>query len=396
MKKQVLLFLSLILILFSKSFAQILPAGAVTGNNPLDVKWRYIDSKALKVIFPAGNETEAIRLVNVINFISDSAAVSVGEKRLHLDMLLQTNQVVSNGYVGLSPYRSELYGTGIQNINVIGTIGFLDVLAFHEYRHALQYANDRRGFTKFLYIIGGETMWSLGQNLSIPDWYFEGDAVQTETVLSGAGRGRNPFFFHEQRALLLNGKHYSYAKARNGSFKSMMPDHYRLGYAMLNQVRKEQGPDAWRKILKDAGSYKGVFYPFSSAMKRHSGYNSKKTYARTYDTLYQRWTKELATLTLSDVKTVTAEPKFTVTNYEWPYVQADGSIICRREAYNRTQELVQIKGGKEKVLAVMGLMVTESYLSVNDQVAMWAELTTDPRWLNRNYLLKVAWRNNTV
>ncbi|MES2690007.1 MAG: hypothetical protein V4658_06355 [Bacteroidota bacterium] len=370
---------------YLNAFTQIVPRSTVTGNNPIDVKWKYINTKAVKVIFPESNLAEATRVANIINLIYDSVGISVGEKRKHLDLLLQTNQVISNGYVALAPYRSEFYATGIQNFNWLGSPNWIEGLAFHEYRHALQFANSRRGLTKVLSFLGGQTLWSLGTVFTVPNWYMEGDAVQTETLFSGAGRGRTPFYFQEQRALLLNNQNYTYIKARNGSFKSLVPDHYRLGYAMLHQVRNEQGPDVWRKILKDGSAFKGIFYPFSRAMKRHSGYTSRKTYYRTYDTLRTTWENELKTITLIPAEQVSKQPTRYVTNYEWPAQQADGSIICRKESYNRTAEVVRIKDGKETSLTVMGFGVTEPYLAVNNNVVTWTEFTNDPRWANRNY-----------
>jgi len=379
--------LIILCVLSLNAWAQIVvpQANRVTGDNPSDIRWKYFDTKAVKIIFPESNLKEATRVANIINFIYDSAVVSVGEKRKHLTLLVQTNQVISNGYVALAPYRSEFYATGIQNFNWLGSPNWLDGLAFHEYRHALQFANGRRGLTKFGYIIGGETYWQLLQLVSVPNWYLEGDAVQTETLFSGAGRGRTPYFFQEQRALLLSNKHYSYMKARNGSYRSLMPDHYRLGYAMLHQVRGEKGPDVWRKILADGAAYKNVFYPFSRAMKRHYGYTSDDTYKRTYDTLRTTWQHELDTLSLTTATPITPQPKRIVTNYEWPHYQEDGSIICYKNAYNRTAEIVKIKDGREQSLVVLGFGVTESFLSVNNAVVAWTQLSTDPRWLNRNY-----------
>jgi hypothetical protein len=369
------------------AFAQIIvpKETRVTGNNPLDINWKYIDTKAVKVIFPESNLSEATHVANIINFISDSCGGTVGEKRKHLDLVLQTNQVISNGYVALMPYRSEFYATGIQDFNWLGSPNWIEGLAFHEYRHALQMINGRRGLTKFGYILGGETFWALLLNVSVPNWYLEGDAVQTETMFSGSGRGRTPYFFQEQRALLLNDKNYTYMKARNGSYFSLVPDHYRLGYAMLHQVRSEKGSDVWRKILKDAGAYKGLLYPFSSAMKRHSGYSSRNTYYRTYDTLRTTWENELKTINVTATTAITKQPERYVTNYEWPHYLEDGSIICRKDAYNRTAEVVQIKDGKEEYLTVLGYGVTESFLSVNNNVVAWTQLSNDPRWQNRNY-----------
>lgn len=134
------------------AFAQVIVPNSdrVTGDNPIDIKWKYFDTKAVKVIFPESNLKEATRVANIINLISDSAGITVGEKRKHLDLMIQTNQVISNGYVGLAPYRSEFYATGIQNFNWLGSPGWLDGLAFHEYRHALQFANTQGTYQGWL------------------------------------------------------------------------------------------------------------------------------------------------------------------------------------------------------------------------------------------------------
>ncbi len=357
----------------------------VPGNNPSSIRWKYYDTKALKLIFPEGNEAEAARVANIIDYIYDSAAVTIGPKRKHLDLLIQTNQVVANGYVGLAPYRSEFYATQVQNFNILGSAPWFDLLSFHEYRHALQFANSRHGLTKFLSILGGQSLWQLGLIFALPPWYMEGDAVQTESLFSGAGRGRTPFFFQEQRALLLNNKDYSYIKARNGSLKDLLPDHYRMGYAMLHYVRNENGPDTWAKVVKDGTAFKGVFYSFSQAMKRHTGHGSIGTYHLAYDQLKKDWESDLQKVQLIPTTPVTQQPKKTVTSYQWAHYLADGSIICRKESFKRTAEIVHIKDNEEKSLVVMGFAVNESFLSVNNNRIAWTEMNTDARWQNRNY-----------
>lgn len=377
------------LILSSLSFLLLTQAAksqsSVTGDNPSGIHWKAIHSKAVKVIFPEGNTAEAQRISNIINYIHDSAGITAGNKRKHLNLLLQTNQVVANGYVALAPFRSEFYATGIQNFNLLGSMNWIDGLSFHEYRHALQFANSRRGFTKFLSIIGGQQMWALGTVFSMPNWYMEGDAVQTETLFSGSGRGRTPYFFHEQRALLLNNKEYKYIKARNGSFRDLLPNHYPLGYAILRQMRNEHGPDVWAKVLRDASAYRSVLYPFSRAMKRHTGLTSRKAYYHTYASLKKDWTDELNATKLVPTTAITRLPRKTVTSYQWAHQLEDGSIICRKESYKRTGEIIHIKDGKEKRIAVLGIGVNESFLSVNNGRIAWNEFTTDTRWQNRNY-----------
>jgi hypothetical protein len=356
------------------------------GHHPSSVKWKYYQTPAAKIIFPDGNDSQAVRVANVLNYIydpNDSLTLSVGKRRKHLTMIVQTNQVVSNGYVGLSPYRSEFFGTGTQNLNQLGTTDWLDLLSLHEYRHALQYVNGRRGLTQLLYWLGGENFWGVAYGLSVPDWYAEGDAVQTETVLSPTGRGRTPYFFKEQKALLFNNKKYTYMKARNGSFRSLLPNQYPFGYAMMQYVRNQYGAETWKHVLAKSG-YRSVFYPFSMSLRRQTKLSTRRLYKQTYAQLKKDWEEELAATELIPTTVLTEVPKRVVTNYEWPHQLKDGSLVYLKNAYNELRFLVQLKDGQENQLAPIGA-ITETFLSVNNNRAAWTEMTTDPRWQNRNY-----------
>ncbi len=198
------------------------------GGHPSDVKWQEINTKHVRVIFPKGLEKRAFRIASIINYEKENHTYSIGDKSKKVDLVLQTNQVLSNGFVALSPYRSEFFGTGLQDHSLLGSIDWLDVLSIHEYRHTLQYVNADRGFTRFLHYLQGQIGWGLSLNIAVPNWYLEGDAVLTETTLSEAGRGRTASFFKGLRANLLNGKEYAYMKSRNGSYKSMLPDHTKV------------------------------------------------------------------------------------------------------------------------------------------------------------------------
>lgn len=366
-------------------FSLTLSRSQTGGNNPNSINWCYIDSKYVKVIFPKGCEKHAFRIAGIINYISDSASIGIGNKRRHLDLVLQTNQVISNGYVALAPFRSEFYSTGIQNLNWLGSLNWLDVLAIHEYRHALQFSNTKRGLTKFFYFLAGETAWSIAMNIAIPNWYLEGDAVFSETQLSSAGRGRTPFFFKEQRAQLLDNKRYSYQKARNGSFKTLMPDHYRLGFAIINQISVENGQEVWATALNKGAAYKGLFYPFSHNLKKLIGYSTKTAYKKAYDSLSVKWNRELLNLDLKTTEKFNNVNEKIPVNYDWPFFINDSTLLCRRESFNTTPELVLLTKNKINHLANIGYSVVDPYLFYFDSVLVWTELQTDLRWQNRNY-----------
>ncbi|MEI9911446.1 MAG: hypothetical protein WDO71_18410 [Bacteroidota bacterium] len=105
----------------------------------------------------------------------------------------------------------------------------------------------------------------------MPDWFYEGDAVYNETILSKQGRGRLPLFLNAFPSLWQADKKYSWMKLRNGSLKDYVPNHYYLGYLLVNYGREKYGLDFWSKVTKDAAAFKGLFYPFQNAVKKYAG-----------------------------------------------------------------------------------------------------------------------------
>lgn len=365
------------------------------GGHPSDVNWKQINTENVKVIFPEGLETQAFRIANMINYIHDHNTASVGYKSKKLSIVLHNNQVISNGFVGLSPYRSEFFGTSFQDFNILGSMEWLDALTIHEYRHALQFTNGNRGFTRFLHILQGQNGWGVALNLSVPNWYFEGDAVVSETLLSEAGRGRTPSFFAAQRANLLNGHDFTYMKSRNGSFKDIVPDHYNLGFTMCNYTRNEFGTEVWANILADAGSYRYPYlYPFSFALKNNTGAHVHKIYKQAYGELTTQWTEELANMELLPTQNVTEKNEKTVTNYRFPQVLADGSLVAMKNSYKETPTIVKINNGVEQKITDVGIAV-EPFFSANNNMLAWTEFKPDVRRANRNYSVVVSYDMST-
>ncbi len=347
-------------------------------------KWYSIDNNQVRIIYPVNLKLRAQRIANIIEHIHQNNLYSIGSKSKKIDLVLQTGQVVSNGFVSLAPYKSEFFGVGMQNMMRLGSINWLDGLSLHEYRHALQFNNSRRGFSKFMSYFIGQIGWVAAINLSIPSWYFEGDAVMTETMLSNAGRGRTPAFYKELRANLLSGINYSYMTARNGSYNKMLPSIYPMGFAICNYTRNNYGNNVWANILKDAGRYKSVFYPFSKAMKRYTGLSSRKMYKTALSQLKTDWENELSDIKLTPTEVISPQKKRTVTNYQFPQVMKDGTVVAIKNSYKEIAQLIQIKNKKESKLTNYGLSVN-SYLSANNDRLAWTEYEPDIRRGNINY-----------
>ncbi len=353
------------------------------GGNPPGQNWQYINSEEVRVIYPNGMEAKAQRIANIINYMNINNRRSVGKNRRKFDLVLRNRTTIPNGYVGLAPLRSEFFTTPPQSSLLLGSTDWLDVLSVHEYRHVQQYLNSKVGFTKMAYTLFGEQGWAVLDVFSVPDWYSEGDAVITETSLTDGGRGRAPFFTLEQRALAYADKNYSYLKHRNGSYKSLLPDRYRLGYLMLNKARQVAGNDATSLVLKQSARDAGILWSFSRAMKTHTGMRVTKLYKEAWKDNKNEWAEQLKNTTLIPSKRISKATN-TVTDYRFPIAQKDGSIIARKSSYKKTDAIVHIQGDEENVITNVGIGI-DDFISQGGDLLAWNEYTNDNRRGNLDY-----------
>ena len=346
------------------------------GGNPPSLKWKQTTGKTATVIFTPGFEDAAKRITAITDAIASQKNGILGKVLKPISIVIQPNPVVSNAYVGLAPWRSEFYAMPLQNSLQLGSTNWMDNLAIHEYRHVHQYNNFRKGLSKFAYIIAGEEGQALANAASIPDWFFEGDAVYTETKYLSQGRGRLPYFFDPFNAVWLGKKHYSFQKLRNGSLRDFIPDHYALGYMLVRYGYEKYGNEFWGKVTDDAVRFRGLIYPFQKAVKKYSGVDYKEFVASAIES-------HRSTLNLTDIKNV--ETSFNkvdskrVVEYLYPSWVGEDSIVALRKAVNELPKWVIFSSGKMNRLGVKEIGIDDYFTYKNNQIA-YTSYHPDARW----------------
>ncbi|MBT8221028.1 MAG: PD40 domain-containing protein [Bacteroidia bacterium] len=375
-----LIWTTLILLIFRVEAAE----AQSFGGNKWSQKWYQLNIENAKVIYPEGLESNARRVLDIIDFIQKNHRATVGLQTDKISLVLNNRTNISNGYVGLAPFRSEFFTTPFQNSFALGSLPWLDLLTIHEYRHVLQYSNGRRGLSRFLSVVFGQSALAGALNITLPDWYFEGDAVMSESSLTPQGRGRIPYFLRGFKAYELEGTRFPYDKVRNGSFKDFIPDHYRFGYMISKYGSDEFGPDFWPGVLADAGSFKGLLYPFSKAIRRRTSLTTSSLYATTFDNYKNQWGDvETRTKRIENENLTTKEPS-EYTNYRFPKRLDNGDLICIRSGFNETPAVYTVKNGKEKRLFSIGIN-TENYMDSGSNLITWSELRFHPTRGNIDY-----------
>jgi hypothetical protein len=298
---------------------------------------------------------------------------------------LQNQTTIANGYVSPGPYRSEFFLTPPPDNFDLGSISWADALAVHEYRHVMQYNNFRNGLSKAMYYLFGDDGLSLATAASVPDWFFEGDAVYSETILTEQGRGRLSRFLNTYPSLWQAGKKYSWMKLRNGSMKDYVPNHYDLGYLLVNYGYEKYGADFWRKVTHDASAFKGLFYPFQQAVKMHAGVDYKKFVEEAFE-FYKDTLRQVQGDKNSKAQGDKIFPvnKKYVTNYRFPYRMGEDSFLYLESSYRHlTAFYVKDRSGEHK-LRIKDISIDDQFSYRNGKI-VYSAYETDPRWGWRDY-----------
>lgn len=376
--------------------SQLIYAQEVLENNPPSVKWYRVNAPHFKVLYPKGFEDQAQRLANTLEHIREAEGKSMGAVPRKFPVILQNQSAVSNGFVSIVPKRSEFYTMPPQDYNFGGTNDWLNQLATHEYRHMTQFERSNTGFNRALYYLFGPATLAAMATSSVPQWFWEGDAVATETAFTHSGRGRIPNFGMVFRTNLQEGRVFDYNKQYLRSYKHNINDHYVFGYHMISYLRKRTGdPDIWSKIGKRTWNVPFVPFAFSNAIKKESGLRLPQLYREMVSDLQKTWETEQKSAQFSASESVLKRNTTAYTDYQYPQLLADESVLAMKSGIGDIVQFVAIKDGKERKVFTPGLVNDAGMLSVSGSTVVWSEYGFDPRWRVKSYSLIKAFDVST-
>lgn len=356
-------------------------------QNPPSQKWKQLNTPNFRIIYPTNLETDAQRTANTLEHIYKAEGASLERQPKKVDILLQNQNAIPNAFVTILPRRSEFFTMPPQDYNFLGTNDWLNLLMVHEFRHIVQYEKSKTGFSKFAYKIFGNLALAGLSGVSVPNWFWEGDAVGMETALSPSGRGRIPNFDLLYRTNLLERGAFSYNKAHLSSLKNLVPNHYVLGYLFTTHLRKKmQNGKIWSSITERAFGQSILPFTFSSSIKKYTGKYVVKSYESMNKELDSLWRNQLKDLPITEATTINTRKSKAYTDYEFPQYLKDGSIIALKSGLGDIQTLVKIdKNGKESKVFTLGIFSDNFTLSAAQNKVVWNEFEFDPRWQIKSF-----------
>ncbi len=367
-------------------FALIFLTNIILGQEqfPPHIDWKTIKTKNFQVIFPKEADKAAQKAINYLEHSKYYVDSSLKVQSKKIPVLLNNQSVISNGYVQLAPRYMCWYLTPPQDASTsLEGTDWMYLLALHEQRHVSQYERLDDNFTDFLSDLTGDFGRAWGINISTPIWYFEGDAIHSETCNSLSGRGRMPFFMRDFMAMEDHNIRYSYNKALFGSYKNYTPNHYNLGYILVDHINRNYGEESWDKIHERTTKYSFNPFIFSRSLKLCTGYNLKQTYKNALDEYNSIWQSNVVNKTDQNYERIKGNSNAKIrTHYVMPQFLSADSIIAVKYGFSENPTLVLLNQGNEIFIKEISYI---DRISANSNIIIWNQDFYDIRWLQKSY-----------
>ena len=352
----------------------------VLDQSPAKIKWKkiQISNSPFSIVYNQASDSLAQLTANYVqnNYLEVAKGLNVQARPWNI--ILQNKGVISNGFVSLQAPRVELFTTKPQNSSLLSINHWHELLASHELRHVYQMELSRRGLGKWGQWLFGNSFLAGVSTLYIPNWLFEGDAVETETRMNPSGRSKIPQFYVPLFAYLSEYGLPSYGKMMAKSYRELVPNHYVFGQTLSKSFLTRYGEGAVDQLWKGTfASMKPM--AFSRSVKKLSGKNIDDYTKELLNKL--RDSAQVYALQNQDNPILRSTPiKKGFTQYEYPQWTGYESFVAIKSGLGDIPKLVKFKGPVEFELLKLGPKADDGMLSANKDFVVLSELTFHARW----------------
>jgi hypothetical protein len=334
---------------------------SILAADPSD-PWRETRTAHCVFIYQPGDEAAARELCGFAEDVYAEVTAYFDTYPREVRSIVLGNVDLANGSYSAPPHHLELY-VRAPSSPWHGARGesWLKLLFIHELTHYCDMDADY-GFFSVLSYIFGEGMKSAG-NAFLPPWTYEGVAVLLETDLSRGGRGRNPFFEMQAKAVLLEDVPFTLGHLEYGSAYPPPSRYYLFGYYFVDYLKRHYGPDAYQRMRR-------VFLEFPlagpwQALRTVTGQHQDVLWAD-----FRREVKEKFRENVAEVEGETVTPPGYF-NYYSPQMAGE-RLFAYRTGLDRSPAIVTVDPDSrtESVVLEIGLIDERSYA-----------ISADGRWL---------------
>ncbi len=351
---------------------------------PPRLHWEKYEGKHFEVIFPESYREKAekifLYLENNKNAIYDSLPVRAKK----IPVVINNYSAVSNGYATLLPRKLHFYMAPYDSPYFGGT-SWYELLSIHETRHMAQFDAANHGLIRIYRWLSGGLGQSIGMMLAFPLWYFEGDAVYKESMLSRSGRAFSGDFIRPVKMVAHEypEKYQNYYRFYYRSYNRYYPSHYHLGFFLTSYLHQHY-PQKWNAIIKTANNL--AFFPggYHVALGIHTKFSYPKLTATALSEAKKMYPVSQKEESLSGF--LFDEEKEAYVNELFPQLD-NGKLYFSHASFDKTPELYRydFHNSPEKITDL-----PDMYFHIRKSWITWSEFRPHPRFTEKTYRVIVV------
>lgn len=361
-----------VLLLIGSAFSTLRGQYLQESHEGMTFSRRQIAAGPLRVIYRAGHDSLAREVARLGEYYRAVTAFSPQRARA-FPIVLWGQTVIPNGMVAWTPSRMELYPlTGGEDRR---PVPWLQQLMSHEVRHYAQMeALDRKWIRVLYYFIGQQNM---GIGALLPaNWYFEGDAIHSESKYAPFGRAHSATHVQAYRADLLDGQVLKYDQYLFRSLRYMVPNHYGFGTLMVESTVARYGEQLWPRVIEYSVRHPYYVVPVHFALKRYTQRSARGLFEEamaSVDSIFVARTEpgeRPVPIARGSYRSERQpwQPKCSAKRYHWESDMSHTLAFVREDT---------AAGGREVLFRPGAKMGAARY---GDSVALWIEAERHPRW----------------
>ncbi len=248
--------------------------GAIAAN---ELSWQSVETEHFTFIYRPAHQESVNELATFAEDVYNDVTRFLGSRPEHIDVVLFGETDLANGYYSPAPPQHIGLYVAQPSLPWIGarTESWLRLLFVHELTHYV-HANYERGVFHLLGTLFGRSITGLSLGFT-PLWTTEGIAVNTETILTTGGRGRDPFFEIEYKAPVVEDRLWSLNQSGYDSYLAPRGRYYVAGYFIWDYLLEEYGEEFTREFLTRYSRF--PFFGISGPIRRSTGSRMRDIYS---------------------------------------------------------------------------------------------------------------------
>lgn len=266
----------------------LLLATTIAGASGLD--WLHRDTEHFTFIYRERHQYAVDELVTFAEEVYDEVTGFFASTPERVPVVLFGETDLANGYYSPAPPQHIGLYLPQPTLPLLGarTQSWLRSLLVHELTHYV-HATYERGLFYLIGTVFGRSLSGLSLGL-VPRWHTEGLAVNTETIFSDGGRGRDPFFEMTWKARVVEDRLFSLKQAGYDSHLAPSGRYYTAGYFIWDYLIEEYGREYVTELSDAVARFPlfGIWGP----IRRTSGRRMRELYDAIEADLIRRYAEE--------------------------------------------------------------------------------------------------------